>query len=130
MIKNYLMVAWRNLLKNKIYSILNITGLAVGLASFLLIALYIMDELSYDRYNTNAERIYRINSDIKLGGGELHLPVTSDMMGQLLIKDNPSIEQYTRIYNSSGSKLIKKDNVFIIENRVAHVDSTFFEVFT
>jgi putative ABC transport system permease protein len=130
MIKNYLMVAWRNLLKNKIYSFLNITGLAVGLASFLLIALYMMDELSYDRYNTHADRIYRINSDIKLGGGELHLPVTSDMMGQLLIKDYPAIEQYTRIYNSNGNKLIKKGNVFIIENRVAHVDSTFFDVFT
>src|SRR5450631_3535482 len=130
MIKNYLTIAWRNLLKNKIYSFLNITGLAVGLASFLLIALYIMDEVSYDRFNTNADRIYRINSDIKLGGGELHMPVTSDMMGQLLIKDNPSIEQYTRIYNSNGSKMIKKDKVFIIEDHVAHVDSTFFDVFT
>ena len=130
MIKNYLMVAWRNLLKNKIYSFLNITGLAVGLASFLLIALYIMDELSYDRYNVNADRIYRINSDIKLGGGELHMPVTSDMMGQLLIKDYPAIEQYTRIYASSGSKLIKKNNAFVIEDHVAHVDSTFFDVFT
>jgi putative ABC transport system permease protein len=124
------MVAWRNLKKNKVYSFLNIAGLAIGLASFLLIALYIMDEVSYDRYNLNADRIYRINSDIKLGGGELHMPVTSDMMGQLLIKDDPSIEQYTRIYNSSGSKMIKKDKVFIIENRVAHVDSTFFDVFT
>ena len=130
MLKNYFTIAWRNLLRNKIYSFINITGLAVGLASFLLIALYIMDELSYDRYNANADRIYRINSDIKLGGGELHLPVSSDMMGQLLIKDYPAIEQYTRIYNSNGSKLIKKDKVFIIEDRVAHVDSTFFDVFT
>ena len=118
------------LLKNKIYSFLNITGLAIGLASFLLIAVYMLDEISYDRYNVNADRIYRINSDIKLGGGELHLPVTSDMMGQLLIKDYPSIEQYTRIYTFSGSKLIKKDNVFINEDSVAHVDSTFFDVFT
>jgi putative ABC transport system permease protein len=130
MIKNYLTIAWRNLQKNKIYSFINIIGLAIGLASFLLITLFIMDELSYDRYNTNADRIYRINSDIKLGGGELHMPVTSDMMGQILIKDNPSIEQFTRIYNSNGSKLIKKDKVFIIEDRVAHVDSTFFDVFT
>src|ERR1700712_5163258 len=130
MIKNYLMIAWRNLIKNKIYSFLNITGLAVGLASFLLIALYMMDEISYDRYNANADRIDRINSDIKLGGGELHMPVTSDMMGQLLIKDNPSIERYTRIYNSRGRKLIKKDKIFIIEDRVANVDSTFFDVFT
>ena len=79
---------------------------------------------------TNADRIYRINSDIRLGGGDLHLPVTSDMMGQLLIKDYPSIEQYTRIYTSDGSKLIKKDKVFINEDSVAHVDSTFFDVFT
>ncbi len=130
MIKNYFTIAWRNLRKNKIYSILNITGLAIGLASFLLIAIYMLDELSYDRFNANADRIYRINSDIRLGGGDLHLPVTSDMMGQLLIKDYPSIEQYTRIYASAGSKLVKKDNVFINERRVAHVDSTFFDVFT
>ncbi len=130
MLKNYFTIAWRNLLKNKIYSILNITGLAIGLASFLLIAIYMLDEISYDRYNEKADRIYRINSDIKLGGGELHLPVTSDMMGQILIKDYPSIEQYTRIYTSGGNKLIKKDNVFITENNVAHVDSTFFEVFS
>jgi putative ABC transport system permease protein len=130
MIKNYLVIAWRNLSKNKVYSFLNITGLAIGLASFLLISLYIMDELSYDRFNENADRIYRINSDIKLGSGELHMPVTSDMMGQLMIKDYPAIEQYTRIYNSNGSKLIKKGNSFVIEDHVANVDSTFFDVFT
>jgi putative ABC transport system permease protein len=130
MFKNYFTIAWRNLVKNKIYSFLNIIGLAIGLASFLLIAIYMLDELSYDRYNEHADRIYRINSDIKFGGGNLHLPVSSDMMGQLLKKDYPAIEQYTRIYNSSGSKLIKKDKVFIDEYNVAHVDSTFFDVFT
>ena len=130
MLKNYLTIAWRTLTKNKIYSILNIAGLAIGLASFLLIALYIMDELSFDRFNEKAARIYRINSDIKLGGGELHMPVTSDMMGQLMMKDVPSIENYTRIYNSNGSKMIKKANAFVIEEHVAHVDSTFFDVFT
>ncbi len=130
MIKNYFTIAWRNLVKNKVYSFLNITGLAVGLASFLLIALYMMDELSYDRYNEKADRIYRINSDIRFGGGDLHLPVSSDMMGQLMIKDYHSIEQYTRIYNSNGPKLIKKDKAFINEYNVANVDSTFFDVFT
>ncbi len=118
------------LLKNKMYSFINITGLAIGLASFILIALYMMDELSYDRYNEKADRIYRINSDIRFGGGDLHLPVTSDMMGQLLKKDYPVIEQYTRIYASDGSKLIKKNKDFIIEDHVANVDSTFFDVFS
>jgi putative ABC transport system permease protein len=130
MLKNYLAVAWRNLLKSKLYSFINITGLAIGLASFILIALYVMDELSYDKYNDKADRIYRINSDISFGGGDLHLPVTSDMMGQLLKKDYPEIEQYTRIYASDGSKLIKKNKDFIEEDRVANVDSTFFDVFS
>ncbi len=130
MIRNYLKIAWRNLVKNKVYSFINITGLAIGLASFLLIALYMMDELSYDRYNDKADRIYRINADIRFGGGDLHLPVTSDMMGQLLKKDYPMIEQYTRIYASSGSKLIKKNKDFITEDYVAHVDSSFFDVFS
>ncbi len=86
--------------------------------------------MSFDRYNEKAENIYRINSDIRFGGSELHLPVTSDMMGQLLKKDYPQAEQYTRIYASSGSKLIKKGNAFLNEDQVAHVDSTFFQVFT
>src|SRR5450755_206530 len=130
MIKNYFTIAWRNLAKNKIYSFINITGLAIGLSCFILIALFILDELSFDRYNDKADRIYRINSDIRFGGGELHLPVTSDMMGELLKKDYPEVEQYTRIYASSGSKLIKKGKDFIIEDHVAHADSTFFEVFS
>ncbi|WP_226998995.1 hypothetical protein [Flavisolibacter tropicus] len=86
MLKNYIKVALRNLIKNKAFSIINITGLACGLACFLLIAIYVLDEISYDRFNQNAERIYRINSDIRFGGTDLHLPVTSDMMGATLKK--------------------------------------------
>ena len=88
-----------------------------------------MDELSYDHFYPNADRIYRINSDIKFGGANLHMPVTSDMMGELLKKDYPQVEQYTRIYTSNGDKLIKKGNEYIDEVKVAHVDSTFFDVF-
>ena len=130
MIKNFLKTAWRNLIKNKTYSIINILGLAIGLSCFLLIAMYVIDELSFDRYNDKAGRIYRINSDIKFGGAEMHMPVTSDMMGQLLKKDYPEAEQYTRIYTFNGNKLIKKGNEYINEAKVAHVDSTFFDVFT
>jgi putative ABC transport system permease protein len=129
MLKNYLKIAWRNLVRNKAFSIINITGLAIGLSCFLLIALYVMDELSYDRFYPNADRIYRINSDVRFGGADLHMPVTSDMMGELLKKDYPQVENYTRIYTFSGDKLIKKGNDYIDEERVAHVDSTFFDVF-
>jgi putative ABC transport system permease protein len=130
MVKSYFKIAWRNLIKNKFFSLINITGLAIGLSCFLLIALYVLDELRYDRFYPNADRIYRINSDIRFGGADLHMPVTSDMMGQLLKKDYPQVEEYTRIYTFNGDKLIKKNNEYIDEVRVAHVDSTFFNVFT
>ncbi|QEC65979.1 FtsX-like permease family protein [Panacibacter ginsenosidivorans] len=130
MVKNYFKIAFRNLWKNKGYSTINILGLAIGLATCLLITLYVTDELSYDRYNVNADRIYRINADIRFGGGDLHMTQTSDMMGQVLKKDYPQVEEYTRIYGNEGAKLIKKGNEFITEKNIAYVDSTFFNVFT
>lgn len=129
MFKNYFKIAFRNLWKNKGYSTINIFGLAVGLATCLVIILFVVDELSYDRFYKNSDRIYRINSDIRFGGSNLHFTQTSDMMGQLLKKDYPQVEEYTRIYNNSGDKLLKKGTEFINEQKVAHVDSTFFSVF-
>jgi len=129
MIKNYFKIAFRSLWKNKGYSTINILGLAVGLATCLVIILYVVDELSYDRFYKNAANIYRINSDIRFGGSNLHITQTSDMMGQLLKKDYPQVEEYTRIYNNNGSKLIKKGSDFIEEAKVANVDSTFFRIF-
>ncbi len=130
MFSNYLKIAWRNLLKNKTFSLINIIGLASGLACFILITLYITDELSYDRYHEKADRIYRINSDIRFGGTALNMAVSADPMGATLKKDYPQVEQFTRIYGSEGSKLFKKDNVFITEERVVYADSTLFDVFT
>jgi putative ABC transport system permease protein len=130
MLKNYLKVAWRSLLKNRTFSFINITGLAVGLGCFLLIALYVLDELSFDRYYDKADNLYRINLDAHWGGQELHLAETSDMMGPLLKKDYPQVREYTRIYSQSGDRaLIRKGNEYISETRAAYVDSTFFNVF-
>ena len=130
MIKNYLKIAWRNLLKSKAFSFINIAGLAAGLSCFILITLYVIDELSYDKYNEKASRIFRINGDIKFGGNTLNLAVTSDAMGPALKKDYPQVEQYVRLYASEGSKLIRKGNSFINEDYVVHADSTLFDVFT
>ncbi len=130
MIKNYFKIAIRNLWKNKAFSAINIIGLAVGLAVCLLITLYVVDELSYDRYNKNAGRIYRVDADVKFGGNELRLAVASDPMGATLKKDYPQVEEYARIYTSEGSKLIKKGNEYIEEEHVANADSTLFNVFT
>jgi putative ABC transport system permease protein len=130
MFSNYLKIAWRNLVKNKTFSIINIAGLAIGLSCFILIALYVLDELSFDRYNAKADRIYRVNSDIKFGGTDLKLAVCSDPMGATLKKDYPQVEEFVRFYNSNGSKLIKKGNEYINEQRVTHADSTLFKVFS
>jgi putative ABC transport system permease protein len=130
MIRNYLKTAWRNLLKNKVFSLINIVGLATGLTCFILITLYVSDEISYDRYNDKADRIYRINSFIKLGGPELRLAVTSDPMGATMKKDFPQVEEFVRFYNSNGSKSIRKGAEFINEKDVTHADSTLFRVFT
>ena len=130
MLKNYLLIAWRNVLKNKTFSFINITGLAIGLACFLLIALFVLDELSYDKFNEKADRIYRVNARIKFGGADISYPLSSDMMGQVLKKDYPEVEDYVRIYNANGSKLVKKGNDFITESNVCYADSNLFNVFT
>lgn len=130
MFSNFIKTAWRNLLKNKVFSFINILGLAIGLCCFLLITMYVLDETSFDKFNAKADRIYRVNSDIRFGGTDLVLPVTPDIMGATLKKDYPQVEEYTRIYASSGAKLVKKGNDFINESRVAHADSTIFRVFT
>lgn len=130
MLRNYLKIAFRNLWKNKGFTAINIFGLAIGLACFILIALYVTDELSYDRFNVNADRIYRVDADIKFGGNSLNLAVCSDPMGATLKKDYPQVEEYTRIYASEGSKLIKKGDQYVEEERIAFADSTFFNIFT
>ncbi len=130
MIRNYIKIAWRNLLKNRTFTMVNIVGLAIGLACFILIALYVADELSYDRHHEKADRIYRVNSDLRIGGTDLHLATCSDPMGAALKDDYPQVETFTRLYASSGSKLIKQGSQFLNESRVVHADSTLFDVFT
>lgn len=130
MYKNYLKVALRNMWKQKTFSAINIVGLATGLCCFLLITLYVLDEFSYDKYNEKSDRIYRINADIRFGGSNMHFTQTPDVIGEVLEKDYPEIETYTRIFNNSGNKLVKKGTEYINESDVAHVDSTFFKVFT
>src|SRR6266576_3186377 len=96
MLKNYLKVAIRNLLKNKGFSAINIIGLAVGLATCLLIVLYVQDELSFDRYNKNADRIFRLDGDIQFGGTHFILAVAPDPFGPTMVKDYPQVETQVR----------------------------------
>src|ERR1039458_1867968 len=129
MFKNYFKTAWRSLMKNKTFSILNITGLSIGVACSLLIALYVLDELNYDRFNTQADRIYRIDEQVKFGDFNYDGAQVAAIMGPAFIKDFKEIEQYTRFKNSPGI-VIQKGGENIREDRVLYADSSVFDVFT
>ena len=129
MFRNYFKTAFRNLLKNKFYTSINVIGLAVGLATCLLILLYVLDELSFDKYNVNADRIYRVNNEIKFGGNYFDLAQGPALMGSTMVREFPQVEQYTRI-RWYGSFLVKKGNENMQEGRVGFADSTLFDVFT
>src|ERR1700756_4359335 len=96
MFKNYLKTAFRNLAKNKGFTFINVFGLALGLATCLLIVFYVFDELSYDRYNKKADRIFRLNYDIKFGGVDNQYALTPPIAGAALKADFPGVEQAVR----------------------------------
>ncbi|HXB28280.1 MAG TPA: ABC transporter permease [Puia sp.] len=129
MFKNFLKVALRNLWKNKAFSAINIAGLSVGLAVCLLIVLYVKDELSYDRYNTQSENIYRIDADIYFNGTQFISAASPAPLVPTLMKDYPQIVQYTRLRNF-GDILVRKDNQNIQNHNAIFADSTFFQVFS
>ena len=129
MFKNYFKIAFRNLWNNKGFSAINIAGLAIGLATCLLMLFYVTDELSYDKYNEKADRIYRVDGDIKFGGNHFVLAVAPDPLGAALKKDFPQVEQYVR-FRGYGGLLVKKGTQNINEERIIYADSTLFDVFT
>jgi putative ABC transport system permease protein len=131
MLRNYLKIALRNLAKQRFYSIINVSGLALGVAACLLIVLYVTNELSYDRHYENAGRIYRINGEIKFGGNHYQLAVAPAPMGPILAEEYPEVEAAVR-FRSRGSYLVKTENgtESFREHNVVWVDSTFFKIFT
>src|SRR5476651_1938502 len=124
MIRNYIKTAYRSLLKNKGFTVLNVLGLSVGLATCLLIVFYVVDELSYDRYNTNADRIYRVTISAKLNGNA-GVYATSEGPLKNALKDNfPEIEKTTRLVDKEGLVLspqkfyVRKGSGNILERKV------------
>ncbi len=130
MIKNYFKIAVRNLLKHKAYSIINVLGLALGMACCILILLYVQHELSYDRHHQNAERIYRVAADLKFGGNHFQMAVAPAPMAEALVREFPEVAAAARFRNY-GSALVKKDGgQNFKEERVIFADNAIFDIFT
>jgi putative ABC transport system permease protein len=129
MLKNYIKVALRNLWKSKGFSAINIIGLAAGLGVCLLIVLYVLDEQSYDRYNVNANHIYRLDADLYFNNTGFYSASSPKPLAPTLLKDYPDFVQMVRL-NNYGDVMVKKGNSWIQDHHSVYADSTFFEVFT
>ncbi|MGN8224690.1 ABC transporter permease [Gracilimonas sp. BCB1] len=129
MLGNYFKIAFRNLFKNKVYSSINILGLAVGLATCIVILLYVSHELSYDKHHSDSDRTYRVTSHIDFGGNFIELASTSAPMGPTLKELYPEVEAMTRL-RPRGSYLIKKEGKNYREHGFVFADSSVFDVFT
>jgi putative ABC transport system permease protein len=131
MFKNYLKIAVRNLLRSKIYSFINIVGLAVSISAFILIFLWVVDELSYDKFNQNADRIYRPVLYAKIAEREISSAADPAPLGETLKKELPEVREYTRIWGmGEGPWIIRYRGQVFNEKKFLAVDSSFFKVFT
>ena len=125
MLKNYLKVAIRSIFKNKVYSLINLAGLGIGMAACLLIYQYVTTELSYDSFHTNRDNIYRVVSMLQRDSGEWVNRTTTPMpLGPTMIEDFPEIRAFTRNTNSSEA-VVKAGNRCFTE-RLLYADPDMF----
>jgi putative ABC transport system permease protein len=126
---SFLKLFFRNALRNRIFTALNILGLAIGMAAFIIIMLWVKDELSYDKYNVNAARIYRMNYFMKYNGTEGTSSFCPAPLAAALIRDYPEVEKSVRFYGNSNS-IVKYNNTSYNEYGIVYADSTVFGIFT
>jgi len=128
--KNFIRVTIRSINKNKAFNVINISGLAIGLASAIFIILYIFSETSYDRFNERSADIYRLYMEAKMAGSEITSATTAPVMGPTFYEEIPEIEKCCR-FDFARNRLMWSDpeNKYL-EGSIMYADSTFFEVFT
>jgi putative ABC transport system permease protein len=130
MLKNYLKIAIQNLIRHKGYAFINIAGFAVGMACCLLIVIYISQELSYDRYHQDEERIYRIVLDIRKQTSNREFALVSPTVAPVLKRDYQQVEQSARILKSWTPRLVKQNEKKFFEERFMYADPELFDIFT
>ncbi|GAB4010018.1 ABC transporter permease [Spirosoma migulaei] len=129
MLLNYLKIAWRNLRKDKFYSLINILGLTIGVTCGLLLLLYVTDELSFDRYHTNASQIYRIVSHITEPDKVNRWSSTQPPLVKTLKQDYPFVKNYVRFF-PYGRMMFRQGEKRFYEDDIYAADSTVFDVFS
>lgn len=131
MVRNIFIVAWRNLQKQRMYGVINVLGLSVGVACCILISLYVWDELHYDKHHANADRIYRVHSDINFGGKREIYAVAQAPLAEALRTEIPGVESACR-FRTRGRWLVRRSEVThnINEERIVWADHEVFDVFT
>lgn len=127
MLKNYLKIALRTLWRGKIYTALNVLGLALGLSCFGLIAAWCLNELSYDRFNEKHRRIFRIAGNVKTDAETFDQAVTAPPMAEVLMKDYPEVENTVRLDMSDC--IVRYDDKQFLEDGVLLADQSFFDIF-
>jgi putative ABC transport system permease protein len=130
MLRNYITVAIRNLLRHKGFAVINILGLTIGLTVAALIILYIVHEMGYDRFHENSPRIYRVAIDGEISGQQLHVAVSSPPFGPALQNDYPEVGSFVRIDQAGASSLFAVGEQKYYEKEVIFADSSFFGIFT
>jgi putative ABC transport system permease protein len=128
MLRNYFKIAFRNLRTQRVYALLNVVGLAVGMASFLLIASYVWHELHYDRFHANADRIYRVVTRVKASGSDDGIARAGIEVGPLLKQTYPEVEESVRLKPTVatlrlGKELVNEKNVYFADPSVLTVFS-------
>ncbi|HYH57170.1 MAG TPA: ABC transporter permease, partial [Anseongella sp.] len=129
MLRNYFKTAWRNLWKNKFYSLLNITGLAAGLAVGILVLLWVQDELSYDRFHSNSKNIYRVLANVGAGTSRQVWTGLPAPVATLAKNEVPEVRDAVRISDMDESLMLEYKDKQFAEQHAAFVDPSFFSVF-
>ncbi|MEZ0540752.1 ABC transporter permease [Fibrella arboris] len=129
MLRNYLKIAFRNLWKNRLFSALTIVGMGVGMAAVGLMSLYVVHELSYDRFHANADRIVRVVQYANWPGGDLQLAPTSAPFAAALQNEYPEVEKTVRVQPEGGGLITYKDKKLNVDD-ILFADRTLFDVFS
>jgi len=129
MIINYIKTAFRNLYTHKFYSIINILGLSIGLACFILILFYVYNETSFDKHHDHSKNIYRLGLKGVMSGSEFQAAVSGGPLGRIVMNEIPEVINFARLRELRTSILFTYGEKQIYQDHMMYADSTFFDVF-